>query len=102
MSGPSLRTSPKGAEASDVAQLRGFLEVAPDAMVIVDPEGRIRLVNAQTERLFGYVRGKRVERLLPERFGKTHSSQRDAYVAHPKGAAHGRRPRPDRAPPDGG
>ena len=46
-----------------------LLEYAPDATVIVDGEGSIRLVNAQTERLFGYYReeliGQPVEILVP-------------------------------------
>jgi diguanylate cyclase (GGDEF)-like protein/PAS domain S-box-containing protein len=66
---------------------RGLVEAAPDAMVIVDPAGKIVLVNAQTERLFGYGRdellGERVELLVAERFRDRHADDRARYVADP-------------------
>ncbi|WP_348820047.1 EAL domain-containing protein [Fontimonas sp. SYSU GA230001] len=71
----------------DEDRFRRLLESAPDAMVIVDREGRIVLVNAQTERLFGYARseliGQPVEILVPERLAKVHRGHRDHYLQHP-------------------
>jgi PAS domain S-box-containing protein len=57
---------------AEAEKFRGLLESAPDAMVIVDPDGRIALVNAQAVRTFGYSRGSLLSRpfemLVPERF----------------------------------
>jgi len=65
-----------------------LLEYAPDATVIVDKEGLIRLVNAQTERLFGYYReeliGQPVEMLIPARFRGNHVKERSGYAADPR------------------
>ncbi|HTW07150.1 MAG TPA: PAS domain S-box protein [Acidimicrobiales bacterium] len=69
------------------AKFRGLLEAAPDAVVGVDAEGNIALVNAQAERLFGYARheleGQPVEILVPEAARAVHPSRRDSYFAHP-------------------
>lgn len=73
---------PKAAEET----FRGLLEAAPDAMVIVDDSGTIRLVNAQTEALFGYRReellGRPVELLVPGRFRTNHEGHRRGYGAN--------------------
>ncbi|MFJ9076470.1 PAS domain S-box protein [Streptomyces sp. NPDC102278] len=65
---------------------RALLEAAPDAMVIVDDRGTIRLVNAQTEALFGHTRadllGRPVEVLVPERFRGHHSGFRQGYFVN--------------------
>jgi PAS domain S-box-containing protein len=56
------------------------LEAAPDAMVCVDSGGRIVLVNAEAERMFGYPReelaGQPVEILVPDAIKAARSSTR--------------------------
>jgi PAS domain S-box-containing protein len=69
-------------------KFRGLLESAPDAVVVVDQQGVIQLVNSQTEKLFGYDRvqlvGEPVEILVPKRFRKKHTKHRGGYYGeHP-------------------
>jgi PAS domain S-box-containing protein len=70
------------------ARYRKMLEAAPDAIVIMDRSGDIVLVNAQTERLFGYARadllGRKIEVLLPPRYHGKHPAHRDRFFAGPK------------------
>ncbi|MFA5943250.1 MAG: PAS domain-containing sensor histidine kinase [Candidatus Thermoplasmatota archaeon] len=69
-------------------RFRGLLEAAPDAMVIVDSKGKIVLVNAQAERLFGYTRaemtGSSVDRLVPDAVRPKHAGHRERFMAEPK------------------
>src|SRR5215467_1254633 len=69
-------------------RLRDLLDLAPDAMVVVDEAGKIVVVNAQTERVFGYQReevlGRDVEVLLPARFRERHRRHRMNFVAEPR------------------
>ncbi|HEV3028325.1 MAG TPA: PAS domain S-box protein, partial [Planctomycetota bacterium] len=69
------------------AKFRGLLEAAPDAIVIVNQQGNIVLVNGQAERLFGYSRaellGKAMEMLVPERFRAVHPGKRDGFFQYP-------------------
>lgn len=67
-------------------RIRALLDSAPDAMVVAGEDGRIVLVNSQTEQLFGYKRadllGQPVEILVPERFWTDHRTHRGKYMEH--------------------
>lgn len=69
-------------------RFQALLESAPDAMVIVNKFGQIVLVNAQTEKLFGYERsdliGKEVEVLIPGQYMQMHTHHRQEYFKDPK------------------
>jgi PAS domain S-box-containing protein len=78
---------PSAEQASD-SKVCGLLESFPDAMVIVGNDGRIQLVNAQTEKLFGYPReellGEPIEKLIPKRFRGHHTKHRDGFFTDPR------------------
>jgi PAS domain S-box-containing protein len=67
------------------ARFRDLLEAAPDAVLITDDQGRIQLVNAETQRLFGYHRdelmGREIEMLIPQRYRGAHVGHRGGYIA---------------------
>ncbi len=75
-------------DVSSETYFQNLLESAPDAMIIVDPDGKITIANHQAEQMFGYSRsemlGKEIEMLLPARFRGRHSAHRNDFLAEPR------------------
>ena len=69
-------------------RMEKLLNFTPDAIVAVNNEGIIVLVNHQAEKLFGYSReeliGSKLELLLPERFKIIHEKHRSTYFLLPR------------------
>ena len=69
-------------------RFRLLLELAPDAIVIVNRCGNIVRINAQTEKLFGHgpdeLIGHKMEILMPERFRDRHPQQRGGFMSNPE------------------
>ena len=74
-------------------KFRDLLEAAPDAMVIVNRDGRIVLVNSQAVKLFGWSReallDQPIELLVPERFMERHPGHRHRFFTEPRARAMG-------------
>jgi PAS domain S-box-containing protein len=83
--GPTAPATPRALLTAD--SLRDLPEALPDALVITDLDGRIVLVNAQTEQLCGHGReellGRPIEVLMPDRYRERHVRYRADYAAAP-------------------
>ncbi|HEX4228623.1 MAG TPA: ATP-binding protein [Bryobacteraceae bacterium] len=68
-------------------RFRDLLEAAPDAILEVERDGTIVLLNAAAERMFGYQRdellGQLIEILVPDSLRERHRTHRDRYAEHP-------------------
>jgi PAS domain S-box-containing protein len=76
------------AESWAEKRFRRLLDAAPDAILEVDSQGRIVLINETAERMFGYGRdeliGLSVETLVPASVRGHHVQHRTSYAAHPQ------------------
>ena len=83
----------KDADPKSQALFEKLFEFSPDAIVVIDSEGKIARVNGQVETMFGYRReellGQPIEVLLPERFRPIHPRHRKNYHANPRVRAMG-------------
>ena len=84
----NARTTAELAAVRSEANFNALLDAAPDAILVADYAGKVRLVNGHAERLFGYERerlvGQPVENLIPERFRERHARYRADYVKAPE------------------
>ena len=68
-------------------RFRSVVEASPNAIVLMNREGKITMVNAQTEKLFGYRRAELIDHpieiLVPERFRAKHPGYRGGFFASP-------------------
>jgi PAS domain S-box-containing protein len=85
---PNAQATATRLEASFESRFRKLLEAAPDAILEVNPDGQIMLLNEAAERMFGYSRGEllgqNVEALVPAAMRGGHSQHRASYADHPK------------------
>ncbi|MFI5362091.1 MAG: PAS domain S-box protein [Elusimicrobiota bacterium] len=76
------------ARSVEEGRFRLVVEAAPNAMIMAGADGKIVLVNAQAEKLFGYRReellGRAVEMLLPAHLRERHRGHRGGYMAAPQ------------------
>ena len=78
---------PQLSRAAHEQMLAELVEGAPDAMLVVAPDGAVIFVNRQAEALFGYPRteliGQRIELLVPEVLHRRHLIDRQRYAQTP-------------------
>lgn len=82
----SMNRTEQGRQQAE-EQFRLVVEAAPSALIVVGRDGRITLVNARAQELFGYARhellGYPMEILVPERLRGRHREYRQSFFAQP-------------------
>jgi PAS domain S-box-containing protein len=82
----ALREAQEQAEQNE-ARLQRFLDTAPDALVLVRPDGTIVFANEQVETVLGYrpdeLTGAAIETLIPHRLRRSHASHQHGFLAEP-------------------
>jgi two-component system, chemotaxis family, CheB/CheR fusion protein len=93
-------TEQKGAEEAlerSEERFRTLVESSPYALLLVDADGKIGLLNRRADEMIGYAReellGQSIEILVPERFRRQHSSYRVEFASKPEQTSHGCRAR---------
>lgn len=75
-------------QGNTTADFFAFLDLSPDALLVINASGEIVVANAQVEDIFGYARvdllGESLEILLPERYRTAHAGHRARYFAVPR------------------
>ncbi len=69
-------------------RFRRTVESAPNAILLVDPNGQIVLANSQSEKYFGYRKeellGRVIDQLVPQRFAESHANHRAGFTSNPQ------------------
>ncbi|MCB1766785.1 MAG: PAS domain S-box protein [Candidatus Competibacteraceae bacterium] len=81
-----IKQAEKALQESE-AKISHIIDIMPNAVLLIDEQGRIQRTNQRTAQIFGYEQtalfGQPVEMLIPERFRATHAGLRQGYTADP-------------------
>lgn len=83
----AIRSLPRSEPRRLSGMLGHLFDLVPDALILVDEEGRILHSNAQADTMFGYpegLAGREVEDLLPHTAKERHREHRARYMASPR------------------
>lgn len=80
----NLKSQIEKQQIKETTRFKGLLESAPDATLVIDDAGIIQMVNAQAERMFGYIRldleKNSIDKLVPVRFKQAYKIRMHEYM----------------------